>query len=117
MSQSRHVAATDAPVVAEYLPAAQSRHVAATDAPVVAEYLPAAQSVQTVLPVVAVYLPAVQVTHDPDFPPDIQYVPAAQQMHGGTPPAPGHPFMHPQLSADVLPVNVLVLKAGQDVHS
>ncbi len=117
MPQSRHVAATDAPVVAEYLPAAQSRHVAATGAPVVAEYLPAAQSVQTVLPVVAVYLPAVQVTHDPDFPPDIQYVPAAQQVHGAKSLALTHPSMHEQPPSELLPVQPLLVKAGQDVHS
>jgi hypothetical protein len=69
MPQSRHVAATDAPVVVEYLPAPQSRHVAATDAPSVAEYVPAPQSVQPALPEAGLYLPDTQATQVPPLGP------------------------------------------------
>lgn len=98
-------------------PQAQLVHVLFEEAPVAAEYLPAAQLVHTVLPVVAVYVPAVQATHDPDFPPDIQYVPAAQQVHGAISSALTHPSMHAQLLALVPPTKPFVVKGGQDVHS
>ena len=64
--QATHAEAADAPVSAEYVPAAQSRHVLATDAPTVVEYLPAPQSMQVLAveaPEVPEYLPAPQLVH------------------------------------------------------
>ena len=46
-----------------YLPAMQSRHVSATEAPTVGEYLPAAQLVHAAEPELALYVPAVHDTH------------------------------------------------------
>jgi hypothetical protein len=56
-------------VAAEYVPATQSRHVAATVAPTVVEYLPAPQSVQRAAPVPVLYFPAPQAVHVPPLGP------------------------------------------------
>ena len=89
-SQSRHVVATDTPIVVEYLPAAQSRHVVATDAPTVVEYLPAPQSVHeaaTEAPRVAEYLPASQLMHVSvaEAPNVVEYLPTPQSRHMESP--------------------------------
>ncbi len=46
-----------------------ARQVAATVAPTVAEYVPAAQSVHAAVPVAILYLPATQAVHTPPFGP------------------------------------------------
>lgn len=46
-----------------YLPVAQSKHVLSEEAPIAAEYFPAAQSKQLLAPGAAEYLPAVQSVH------------------------------------------------------
>jgi hypothetical protein len=52
VGHARHVVATVAPTVAEYLPAAQLVQAVANVAAVVVEYFPAVQMVQATLPVV-----------------------------------------------------------------
>jgi hypothetical protein len=64
------VAATDAPTVVEYLPAAHATHALSATAPVVVRYLPAPQLVQPALPVVALCLPATHAEHVPPSSPE-----------------------------------------------
>ncbi len=53
-----------------YLPAMQSRHVSATEAPTVVEYLPAAQLVHAAEPVTLLYVPAAHAEHVPPLGPE-----------------------------------------------
>ena len=78
--QSTHVSTDEAPVAAEYLPAAQLPvHVEAPDAD---EYLPATQFRHVridVSPLVAEYFPASHERHTSA--PSLEYVPAAHVVH------------------------------------
>ena len=69
-AQLRHVVATDAPTVVEYLPAAHATQALSAVAPAVIRYLPAPQSVQPALPAAVLYLPAMHAVHVPPSGPE-----------------------------------------------
>lgn len=77
--------------------------VAAAEAPVAAEYVPAPQSVQTVLAIRVAYFPAAQSVHTA-LPVTVLYLPATQPVHA-PPLGPVKPTLHVQAVAAIHPLH------------
>ena len=95
-----------------------ARQVAAAEAPVVVEYVPAAQSKHTALPVAALYLPATQAVHGPDpsgpEKPTLHVQAATAELAIGELELVGHVR---QVAAAEAPVVVKYVPAAQSKHT